>query len=316
MKIPCSVIRDLLPLYAEKMVEPETENLVAEHLADCSDCREKLSAMKEKAEPAIETAKPLLNLKKQIRRRRWRAVAIAALCVFIILFTSFYHTSKMNMLPWKEGLIKVKGVEIVSPENRLGRTYHTLYGDYNEKYAPVNYTGEALVLITDSSIAETVCTSFRDDDGTLTAVIQGIGRDSYSMNTGGAARELVLYPVPDRVIYGYGNSQELLWGEPLNGGTEVLPRLALAYYLLIAAALAAVSGLLWFIFRGKKAGKIMRQVFFAPIAYIAAHILLKGTATTSYFMGRELYFILMIAIALYFLFTLAWQVWLQRRKER
>jgi len=32
-------------------------------------------------------------------------------------------------------------------------------------------------------------------------------------------------------------------------------------------------------------------------------------------MGRELYFILMIAIALYFLFTLAWQVWLQRRKE-
>ena len=316
MKIPCSVIRDLLPLYAEKMVEPETENLVAEHLADCSDCREKLSAMKEKAEPAIETAKPLLNLKKQIRRRRWRAVAIAALCVFIILFTSFYHTSKLNMLPWKEGLIKVKGVEIVSPENRLGRTYHTLYERDIEEIVPEKYTGEALVFDTDSSIVGTMCTSFRDDDGTLTAVLQGIGRDSYSMNTGGAARELVLYPVPDRVIYGYGNSQELLWGEPLNGGTEVLPRLALAYYLLIAAALAAVSGLLWFIFCGKKAGKIMRQVFFAPIAYIAAHILLKGTATTSYFMGRELYFILMIAIALYFLFTLAWQVWLQRRKER
>ena len=316
MKIPCSVIRDLLPLYAEKMVEPETENLVAEHLADCSDCREKLSAMKEKAEPAIETAKPLLNLKKQIRRRRWRAVAIAALCVFIILFTSFYHTSKMNMLPWKEGLIKVKGVEIVSPENRLGRTYHTLYERDTEVIVPEKYTGEALVFDTDSSIVGTICTSFRDDDGTLTAVLQGIGRDSYSMNAGGAARELGLYPVPDRVIYDGGNSQELLWGEPLNGGTEVLPRLALAYYLLIAAALAAVSGLLWFIFRGKKAGKIMRQVFFAPIAYIAAHLLLKGTATTSYFMGRELYFILMIAIALYFLFTLAWQVWLQRRKER
>ena len=316
MKIPCSVIRDLLPLYAEKMVEPETENLVAEHLADCSDCREKLSAMKEKAEPAIETAKPLLNLKKQIRRRRWRAVAIAALCVFIILFTSFYHTSKMNMLPWKEGLIKVKGVEIVSPENRLGRTYATLYERDTEEIVPEKYTGEALVFDTDSSIVGTICTSFRDDDGTLTAVLQGIGRDSYSMNTGGSAHELVLYPVPDRVIYDYGNSQKLLWGEPLNGGTEVLPRLALAYYLLIAAALAAVSGLLWFIFRGKKDGIIMRQIFFAPAAYIAAHLLVKGTETTSYFMGRELYFILMIAIALYFLFTLTWQVWLQRRHER
>lgn len=316
MKMPCSVIRDLLPLYAEKMVEPETENLVAEHLADCSDCREKLSVMKEKAEPAIETAKPLLNLKKQIRRRRWRAVAIAALCVFIILFTGFYHTSKMNMLPWKEGLIKVKGVEIVSPENRLGRTYATLYERDTEEIVPEKYTGEALVFDTDSSIVGTICTSFRDDDGTLTAVLQGIGRDSYSMNTGGSAHELVLYPVPDRVIYDYGNSQKLLWGKPLNGGTEVLPRLALAYYLLIAAALAAVSGLLWFIFRGKKDGIIMRQIFFAPAAYIAAHLLVKGTETTSYFMGRELYFILMIAIALYFLFTLTWQVWLQRRHER
>ena len=117
------------------------------------------------------------------------------------------------MLPWKEGLIKVKGVEIVSPENRLGRTYHTLYERDTEEIVPEKYTGEALVFDTDSSIVGTMCTSFRDDDGTLTAVLQGIGRDSYSMNTGGTARELVLYPVPDRVIYGYGNSQELLWGQ-------------------------------------------------------------------------------------------------------
>jgi len=316
MKLPCAVVRDLLPVYTEKLVEQETRELIDQHLEECDACRQILSEMKEEPTTPIETAKPLQNLKKQIRRQRWKVALIAALCVFVILFTSFYHTSKMNMLPWKEGLIKVKGVEIVSPENRLGRTYATLYERDTEEIVPEKYTGEALVFHTDNSIVGTICTSFRDDDGTLTAVLQGIGRDSYSMNTGGSAHELVLYPVPDRVIYDYGNSQKLLWGEPLNGGTEVLPRLALAYYLLIAAALAAVSGLLWFIFRGKKAGIIMRQIFFAPIAYIAAHILLKGTATTSYFMGRELYFILMIAIALYFLFTLTWQVWLQRRHER
>ena len=44
--------------------------------------------------------------------------------------------------------------------------------------------------------------------------------------------------------------------------------------------------------------------------------LLKGTETTSYFMGRELVFILMISISLYFLISLTWQIWLQRRKER
>jgi hypothetical protein len=35
----------------------------------------------------------------------------------------------------------------------------------------------------------------------------------------------------------------------MDGGTEVLPRLALGYYLLIAAALAGLFGLLWGIFR-------------------------------------------------------------------
>ena len=316
MKIPCSVIRDLLPLYAEKMVEPETRNLMDEHLADCSECRQKLSALKEETERAIETAKPLMNLRKQIRRRRRRAAAIAALCVFIILFACFYHAGKMNLLPWKEGLLQVKGIETVTPEERLGRTYNLLYASDDERYAPENYTGEALIFNTDSSIAGTMCTQVRDDDGTVTVFIQGLGRDSRNFNTGGTAGELVFYPVPDRVIYGYSGSQKLLWGKPLNGGGEVLPRLALTYYLLIAAILAAVSGLLWLILREKKAGRIMRQIFFAPIAYIAAYILLKGTETTSYFMGRELVFILMISISLYFLISLTWQIWLQRRKER
>ena len=41
MKIPCSVVRDLLPLYAEEMIEEETRALVDEHLEDCSDCSQK-----------------------------------------------------------------------------------------------------------------------------------------------------------------------------------------------------------------------------------------------------------------------------------
>ena len=333
MKIPCSVIRDLLPLYAEKMVEQETENLVNEHLAECSECRQKLSAMNEKAEPPIETTRPLLNLKKQIRLRRLRAAAIAALCVFVLLFTAFYHTNKVEHVEWKDGLIDVKGVETITPEDRNERAFYMLS---KLLPAPEKYTGEALILKTLGGSYGIMSNVYPDGDGSYTVVIQMYTKKSllpdlmsiqYAVNpelsqsgrfleNNEENNEIVIYPVPDRVIYGNGSSQRFLWGKPLKGGLEVLPRLALAYYLMIAAALAAVSGLLWFIFHGEKAGIIMRQIFFAPIAYIAAHILLKGTATTSYFMGRELYFILMIAIALYFLFTLTWQVWLQRRHER
>ena len=45
MKLPCAVTRDLLPLYAEKMVEPETKELIEQHLTDCTACRQKLSEL-------------------------------------------------------------------------------------------------------------------------------------------------------------------------------------------------------------------------------------------------------------------------------
>ena len=32
MKLPCAVVRDLLPLYAEKLTEDETKKMVDEHL--------------------------------------------------------------------------------------------------------------------------------------------------------------------------------------------------------------------------------------------------------------------------------------------
>ena len=40
MNLPCSVIRDLLPLYTENLASEESMNLVNDHLADCAACRE------------------------------------------------------------------------------------------------------------------------------------------------------------------------------------------------------------------------------------------------------------------------------------
>ncbi len=75
MKIPCAVVRDLLPLYAENMIEEETHALVDEHLEECPECSKKLEEIKAEAAapaaPAVDTAKPLLSLKKMINKRRW-----------------------------------------------------------------------------------------------------------------------------------------------------------------------------------------------------------------------------------------------------
>ena len=39
MKHECSIVRDLLPLYAEGMLSQESTAFVKEHLESCDDCR-------------------------------------------------------------------------------------------------------------------------------------------------------------------------------------------------------------------------------------------------------------------------------------
>ena len=70
MKLPCAVVRDLLPLYAEKMTEPETRKLVDEHLEDCAECRQKLAEMGSDNVTPVESTQPLVALKNEIRKRR------------------------------------------------------------------------------------------------------------------------------------------------------------------------------------------------------------------------------------------------------
>ena len=39
MKLPCYLVRDLLPLYKDQVCEPDTAAAVKEHLEECTDCR-------------------------------------------------------------------------------------------------------------------------------------------------------------------------------------------------------------------------------------------------------------------------------------
>lgn len=98
MKISCNVIRDILPLYAENMVSEDTKNLVDEHICDCEPCKQELARIQKKSEMTLCTGDDALRkVKKMIRVRRIRAVALAILImlsafvtVFILSRSSFY----------------------------------------------------------------------------------------------------------------------------------------------------------------------------------------------------------------------------------
>ena len=77
MKHECDIVRDLLPLYAEKLGSEATTELVKEHLKGCPACRVELEKLREPvpAAPEIDVdAEPLRRLKKALLRKKVQTV--------------------------------------------------------------------------------------------------------------------------------------------------------------------------------------------------------------------------------------------------
>ena len=86
MKLECDVIRDLLPLYAEKLASPASSALVEQHLAACPACRAELERM-EKPDA------PLKNIRSSLNRRRLRTMLCsfaAALALAAVLYSAVF----------------------------------------------------------------------------------------------------------------------------------------------------------------------------------------------------------------------------------
>lgn len=85
MKIKCSVIKDLLPLYAEKLTSEDSNKLIAEHISSCSDCKNEYEKMTEKMELPTDI-NDINNLKKARRKDRINLIiGIVATILFISL---------------------------------------------------------------------------------------------------------------------------------------------------------------------------------------------------------------------------------------
>lgn len=326
MNIPCSVINDLLPIYAENLASEESRALVQEHLEGCAACRERLEALQQPAERIPESTAPMKQLKKEIRRRRWRAAAIAALSVFLILFTLLVRATDKEPLDYSPELLRVEGIEPYDPAQESD-----LFDDVSgvSRESGQASTSEMALILNRSDKASGVVIEYYVDDetGERTAYLQywgkrmdlaaddaGNGDRSEGFIEGDFIRD-VYYPIPDRVIYGFGPKQVLIWGEPMNGGVQILPRLALAYYALIAMGMAVILALFWIIFRKKSVAGALRQLCFVPLSYLAGQLLVRGTGTLSFFLLRDLTFIFIDALAFYALISLVHKAWRQHRAD-
>ena len=91
MKQECEVVRDLLPLYIEKIASPASCALVEQHLAGCEACRAALEQMEKPVpvQPELQPDAPLRGIRKSLQKKSVRAAAAAVLtvlCAVVLVF--------------------------------------------------------------------------------------------------------------------------------------------------------------------------------------------------------------------------------------
>ncbi len=91
MKLQCTVIEDLLPIYVDGICSRESEELIEEHLLECEACREMLAGMRKTqtlpAQP-VDDWKPLQAIGKRWKQGK-RAAFQKGVCITLAVLLVF-----------------------------------------------------------------------------------------------------------------------------------------------------------------------------------------------------------------------------------
>lgn len=333
MNKDCSIVQDLLPLYAEDMLREETKEFVEGHLAQCAPCRAELTALKaEDVTPASVSAQPLRDLKRQLQRKKLTAVLLAVALALTLATAGFAYLTAPQYLPYDEaewmitrspraladgsimsdGLTDLSGIESISVNllTPVSGTKVTSTQDPN--------SGKTIYFITAwRTPLDTWCGTFDVSDTgdhaqrEANALLNALGEteSARTLFTLDATNCTAIYYSPNN-----GQDDVLLCGSR-DGGVISLPRLALGYYVLLSLALFITLGIAFFICRRKKVGKMLGYLALIPASYLAGHLLVKGFTTTSYQMQRDFSLIVFAAVLIYSAVLLALSLLQQKRED-
>ena len=332
MSKDCSIVQDLLPLYAEDMLREETKEFVNRHLSQCAACRAELDALRADVKPQPVSAQPLRELKKRLRRKKLTAVLLAVTLALTLATTGFAYLTAPQYLPYDEtewmitrspraladgsimsdGLTDLSGIESISV-NLLTPVSGTKVTSTQDPDS-----GKTVYFITAwRTPLDTWCGTFDVSDTgdhaqrEANALLDALGEteSARTLFTLDATNCTAIYYSPNN-----GQDDVLLCGSR-DGGVISLPRLALGYYVLLSLALFITLGIAFFICRRKKAGKMLGYLALIPASYLAGHLLVKGFTTTSYQMQRDFSLIVFAAVLIYSAVLLALSLLQQKRED-
>ncbi len=281
MNNQCSIVKDLISLYAEDLVSGDTKAFIEEHLEHCAECRSELKQIRRPVEFLTDTdVTPLKNLKKKLLVKRVQAVLCTAAFVFAVAASVFAILTAPQYYPYADDLVQAaeneKGEIVVTFDDQI--TGYSYNAGYDEKAGVSVYHISAWNTLWDRSFA---------DRGEQNMIIippasQADLRIYYVQNNG----------EEDALIYG-GHPDE-------NAGVVTLPRLILMQYFLLAVFALIVLAAVRFFTRRREGLKVwLDRILLFPISYMAAHLCTKGISFQSCSGQRDFGVIILITVLLY-----------------
>lgn len=271
MKHECAIVRDLLPLYEEQMLHPDTSAFVREHLSRCSQCREQAQQMCSGITAEPDPA-PLRRLRKKLVMQKHRIIAFTAVIAAAVVLSVLAILDAPEYFPYRESLVSVAA----EPDGSL-----LVQFDPN---------------VTDYEIVKT-----EDDSLTLTAWTTPLERNREQ--TGHLAITLPAGSgTPKRIYYASNDGSEdiVVYGDTPTEHRVTLPRLSLGAYMqimLVCFIVLAAVGIFLAAFRRRQVW--LEELALYPPAYALSHWIVMGTQSASYCLQRDLGAIVLISVCLF-----------------
>ena len=306
MRNECNIIQDLLPLYAENMVSPDTAAFVEEHLKGCEACRKNYERIKE-PQPAqeISDAAPLLKLSRKMKVKKIQTITMTALFLIALFVSAFAVLDAPIYFPYSEGIVTCK---------QFGDK--GMYLTFDEKVTDFDYTihddpdGGDFYYCDIEAWTSLWDKWFSRGRGTLSATV-----------TTRQLKPVIAVYVPNDgsenvCIAKYDpNAENRIEKNADYENTIALPRLALGYYLILAVIVLVAFGIVWLLTRKKTELRVWVERFgLYPIAYIISHCIISNIKWATYSMPRDFSLIIFISILLYSSLLLAHNIWRLKRE--
>lgn len=306
MKNECSIVCDLLPLYAEDMVSEDTAEFVKEHLGNCPTCRAELEKLRKPVQPVAAQhvpdidAEPLKRLKKALLMEKVQAILCTAAVLLALMLSGLSFLTAPEYFAYSQELVTVT-------EGANGEATISFSSEI---------TNYKLQRIADPADKQTV---YHLEVWTCAwdRMFSKPGAHDVTVKPENG-HELLIY-FTQFINQSSSNSAVCIYGEiePDSGGWMALPGLSMGYWLAINIVLLVILGVIWLNLRKKeKPRRLVERLILIPIAYMLGHLCVLGFHTLSYSEWRDAQMILAIGILFYCAMLLALSIFYSRKELR